>query len=106
MLVFVFHFDRLVDFNWLVNNDRLVDFLLDHFVFFDDGGFVVDMHWFHESVSMFLLFHFDWDVDDDFSVSATVDLIRFLTVSYFFAKVSYASVSVRITERITNNEIS
>jgi hypothetical protein len=86
MLVFVFHLDRLVDFDWFVDDDRLVNLLFYHFLFFDNGGFVVDMHWFHESVSMFLLFHLDWDVDDDFSVSATVDLIRFLAVSNLFLR--------------------
>jgi hypothetical protein len=33
--------------NWLMDDNRFVDFLLYHLLVFDYGGFVMDMHWLH-----------------------------------------------------------
>lgn len=63
--------------NWLdflVLFDRMVDFLLDEFLLFDDGGFVVNVHRLQQSVSVLALFHFNWNMDYDFAPSHAVGL--------------------------------
>lgn len=71
-MTFVMNFNRLVN-NFLVNMNWLVNFLLNHFFLFDDGGFVVNMHWLHESMCVFLLFYLYGNVNYDLSPATTAD---------------------------------
>lgn len=50
---------------------RLVDFLFNHFFFFDDGLLVVNVKRFYQRVYVLLLLNFYWNVNDDLPPSTT-----------------------------------
>lgn len=67
---------NLMDLDWLVDlrgdmMHRLVDLLLDDLLLFDDGRLVVNVHWLHQGMNVLLLLHFNWNMNDDLSMSVS-----------------------------------
>lgn len=65
-----------MDLDWLVDlrgdmMHRLVDLLLDDLLLFDDGRLVVNVHWLHQGMNVLLLLHFNWNMNDDLSMSVS-----------------------------------
>lgn len=63
-----------MDLDWLVDlcgdvMHRLVDLLLDDLLLFDDGRLVVNVHRLHQGMNVLLLLHFNWNMNDDLSMS-------------------------------------
>lgn len=77
--------DFLVNLDGLHNFLRIMygfmNFLLNDSFLFDDCRLVVNMNGFEQRVCVFLLLHFDWNMNDNFSPSTTVNdsLRKFFT---------------------------
>lgn len=82
----------MVHLNWLLYNflrvmHRLVNFLLNCFFLFDDCRFVVHVNRFEQGMNVFLLLHFNWNVNDDLSVPSTVK--KFLQLISFSMEINF-----------------